>query len=114
MAKAKKKNKNRKAQASQSRSSEANPGLSMAEIEALEKAEASLENGLKPFRSGDFISARAQFRVASDDEKHSADVKQRAKELEAATNPEPTAFKTGLACAGFLLLIMLVTNLFQP
>ena len=63
----------------------------MAEIEA-RKSEASLESGLKPFRSGDFISARAQFRVASDDEKHSADVKQRAK-LEAATNPGP-AFKT--------------------
>ena len=118
MGKAKKTNKNRKSQASSSGGSSSktdpNQGLSKAEIEALTKAEADLESGLKPFRSGDFVSARKEFRAAATNDEHRPDVKQRASELEAATMPEPTAFKTGLLCAGFLLLIMTVTSIFQP
>ena len=114
MAKAKKKNNKRKPKATQQQGSEQTQGLSLAEIETLEKAEASLETGLRPFRSGDFITARNEFAAAAADEKNSSDVQQRASELKAATLPEPTAVKAGLICASFLLLIMVVTSVLQP
>jgi len=115
MGKSKKKGSNRaSASGKPSKEKEQSEGLSLAEIQILEKAESKLKAGLTPFQQGDFVAARALFQASVEDNTLDSNTQQRAAELLDATRPERTAVLVGAACAVMLVLITLVSQLTQP
>jgi hypothetical protein len=75
---------------------------------------APLADALLVFARGDYARARALLAQKVDDPSLAEGAKAQARELLEATKMERGAFLTGLACAGFYGLVLLVTSLFQP
>jgi hypothetical protein len=76
--------------------------------------EGPLADAIAVFASGDYVAARRALEPLAGASTLSEGQRARARELLAATRPEPTALKVGLACLGLMGLIAIVLGLTQP
>lgn len=76
--------------------------------------EAPLAIARRLFAKGDIVAARRELGARAEDPSRPESDRALARELASATRIDRGALLVGLACAGLLLLVVLVTALKQP
>lgn len=83
-------------------------------VSAVPTPEAPLAIARRLFAKGDIVAARRELGARAEDPSRPESDRALARELASATRIDRGALLVGLACAGLLLLVVLVTALKQP